>query len=157
MKRPSRGDKRFRAGVGAVIVNSSGQVLALERRDVAGAWQLPQGGVKRGETLDRALFREVREETGLYARHLAKTFEVPVWMGYELPRDLRSRKIGRGQVHKWFFLRLVGDERAIKLKRNGEFKAWRWCDFAELTASVIEFRRPVYVELVRIAAGQDAR
>lgn len=156
MKRQVQGGRRFRAGVGAAIFNTSGQVLALERRDVAGAWQLPQGGLKRGETLDQALFREVREETGLFPRHLEKKFEAPVWMGYELPGDLRSRKTGRGQVHKWFFLALVGDERAIKLKRHGEFKAWRWSDLADLAGSVVEFRRTVYLELVRMAAGRSA-
>jgi len=154
MTRTARGAKRFRAGVGAVTFNGSGQVLALERRDVAGAWQLPQGGLKRSEMPDQALFREIREETGLLPRHLEKKFEAPVWMGYELPADLRSKKTGRGQVHKWVFLELVGDERGIKLKRNGEFKAWRWCDLADLADSVVEFRRAIYLELVLMAAAR---
>src|SRR5438874_5948950 len=55
----------FRAGVGAVIVNSKGLVLAMERVDIPGAWQLPQGGIERSEEPLRAAFREVAEETGI--------------------------------------------------------------------------------------------
>jgi type I restriction enzyme M protein len=35
----------FRAGVGAMIVNREGRVLILERRDIPGSWQMPQGGL----------------------------------------------------------------------------------------------------------------
>ncbi len=40
----------FRAGVVAVVTNSRDEVLAFERSDVPGAWQLPQGGIDVGET-----------------------------------------------------------------------------------------------------------
>ena len=147
--------KRFRGGVGAVIRNSKGQVLAFERQDLPGAWQLPQGGLALGETVDRALFREIREETGLSRRHVRKTFEVPFWIGYEYPSAASGTKKGRGQVHKWFFLELVGDERAIDVKPGGEFRAWRWCALSELVDSVAPFRRDVYLELARWAASAD--
>ena len=144
--------KRFRAGVGAVIMNRKGQVLAFERRDAPGAWQLPQGGLELDETVERALFREVREETGLSRRHLRKKFEAPVWLGYEYPSSNTSSKKGRGQVHRWFFLELVGHERSIDVKPGGEFTAWRWCTLSGLVDSVPPFRRGVYRELVRLAA-----
>ena len=144
--------KRFRAGVGAVILNKKGQVLAFERKDVPGAWQLPQGGLELGETVEQALFREIREETGLLRRHLRKKFEAPFWMGYEYPSGNTGNKKGRGQVHKWFFLELVGHERAIDVHPGGEFSAWRWCRLSELVDTVPSFRRGVYLELVRMAA-----
>ena len=148
--------KRFRAGVGAVIMNRKGQVLAFERRDTPGAWQLPQGGLKLGESVERALYREVREETGLLRRHLRKTFEAPFWIGYEFPPGAGTKK-GRGQVHKWFFLTFIGDESAIDLSRCIEFTAWRWCSLQALAKSVPPFRRGVYLELVRLAARKDSK
>ncbi len=38
-------EEYFRAGAGAVVINREGLVLALERADIPGAWQLPQGGL----------------------------------------------------------------------------------------------------------------
>lgn len=51
----------FRAGVGAVITDQTGKVLALERRDVSGAWQLPQGRLETEEEPLEAVKREILE------------------------------------------------------------------------------------------------
>ena len=53
-------------GVGAVIVQG-GEVLIVKRKydPLAGQWSLPGGGVELGETLEDAVVREMREETGL--------------------------------------------------------------------------------------------
>ena len=52
--------------VGAVIVDA-GRVLLIKRGQppLQGRWSLPGGVVEVGETLQEALVREVREETGL--------------------------------------------------------------------------------------------
>ena len=53
--------------VGAVITNGSDvHLLRRPRSDfLGGIYELPSGNVEPGETLDTALRREVREETGL--------------------------------------------------------------------------------------------
>jgi 8-oxo-dGTP diphosphatase len=50
--------------VAATVVNDSGQVLAVRRRDT-GQWEPPGGVLELGETIEEGLIREVREETGL--------------------------------------------------------------------------------------------
>jgi 8-oxo-dGTP diphosphatase len=54
----------FRIGVFAVIFNYEKQILLGHRRDIDW-WNLPGGGMESGETVDEAVCREVREETGL--------------------------------------------------------------------------------------------
>ena len=95
----------FRAGVGGVIVDQRGRVLAFQRSAIPGAWQLPQGGIEEDEEPIDALWRELREETGLTADNVELVGEVPEWLGYLLPVGDQSEKTGRGQVHKWFVLR----------------------------------------------------
>ena len=53
-------------GVGAVIVED-GKVVIVKRRyePLAGRWSLPGGALELGETLETAVAREMREETGL--------------------------------------------------------------------------------------------
>jgi putative (di)nucleoside polyphosphate hydrolase len=139
----------FRANVGAVIVDGGGRVLAFRRARAAGeAWQLPQGGLEPGETPRAAVYREVREETGIDARHLELLAETAGWLSYELPEQYRSAKTGRGQTQKWFLFRFTGSDRDIRPDED-EFTAFRWMQTAELLAAVVAFRRPVYERLLQ--------
>ncbi len=53
-------------GVGALIVDNDKIVLVRRHKEPArGEWSIPGGLVKLGETLEGAVVREAREETGL--------------------------------------------------------------------------------------------
>ena len=139
----------FRAGVGAIIQKEDGKVLSLERKDIPGAWQLPQGGLDQGESPIEAVRREILEETGIEPKHLELVGEASRLLAYELPLESRSQKIGRGQVQYWFLFRFTGPDEAITLGDHKEFKDWKWIAMDELIAKVVIFKQPVYQELVR--------
>ncbi|HWR40537.1 MAG TPA: RNA pyrophosphohydrolase [Patescibacteria group bacterium] len=143
-------DNVFRANVGAMIINSRGQVLALERAGIENAWQLPQGGLEPGEEPWQGVLREVREETGLQPECLERLAEHPEWLAYELPPDKRTPKVGRGQVQKWFLLRLraeYGETIPLEKATDAEFSDWKWMEFDKLVDIVVGFRQPLYRRL----------
>lgn len=136
----------FRASTGALILNQDGKVLALERLYIKDAWQLPQGGLEENESPVDAIYREIREETGLNDRDLQLLAEHPEWLAYELPEEMQSDKLGRGQVQKWFVFRLNSSEDNINLETDGhqEFAAWKWMKFDKLIMITVPFRKSIY-------------
>ena len=132
----------FRANVVAVVTNDKGRVMAFERSDVPGAWQLPQGGLDAGETPEEAAWRELGEETGLTKRDVELVAEFPDWTAYELPSG--PRKNGRiGQVQRWFTFKVKHDD--VEPVPDGvEFTAWKWVKREWLVDQVVDFRRRSY-------------
>jgi len=145
---------RYRPNVAALVVNSVGNLLICERLTLPGAWQFPQGGVDAGESLEEALFREVREEVGLDASH----YEV---MGrregyrYLYPEQVRGKKLRKhgnhGQEQTYFLCRLKSDSPPVNVKqKQQEFRAYRWILPQEFDLDWLpDFKRDVYREVMR--------
>jgi len=136
----------FRAGVGIVVTDGRGHVLALERADLAGAWQFPQGGLEAGEEPLDAALRELWEETGLTAADVELVDQTSDWLPYELPAPYRSAKTGRGQVQRWFLFQTEGGTIVLAPGPAGgsEVRAVAWTSFDTLIDGVVEFRADVY-------------
>lgn len=137
----------YRPCVGVVLTHTDGRVFAGQRSDMATpAWQMPQGGIDKGETPVEAALRELREETGVRKRHVTVLAETAEWLPYDLPADvLPYRGKYRGQTQKWVLMRLNAPDHAIDLAHEDvEFSDWRWMTGAELLALIVPFKRPIY-------------
>lgn len=144
MPRPS---KYFRAGAGAVIADGRGRVLALERADIHGAWQFPQGGLEDGEKPLDAVFREIEEETGITRDALKLVAQYPDPLAYELPVAAQSLKTGMGQVQFWFLFKTKAPSFDIRLPTHGEFRSASWLPFDRVLSGVVNFKKPIYRKL----------
>jgi putative (di)nucleoside polyphosphate hydrolase len=140
----------YRRGVGIVLVNDRGKVFVGERADARGAWQMPQGGIDKGETPRRAAFREMLEETGTDKAEIVAVTKR--WLRYELPKALLGtawRGKYRGQEQKWFLMRFTGTDRDIDIAtEHPEFVAWKWLTFTRLPKVIVPFKRELYEQVV---------
>jgi putative (di)nucleoside polyphosphate hydrolase len=118
-------------------------VLAFERSDVADQWQLPQGGIERGEAPGDAAWRELGEETGLGGDDVELVGEHPEWTVYEWPERVRRNGRRLGQAQRWFMF-AVRDDGVVPRPDGVEFVSWKWVEPAWLVGQVVDFRRDVY-------------
>lgn len=151
----------FRANVGIIILNDRGQAF-WGRRIGMSAWQFPQGGVNPEESLEAAMFRELREEVGLEPHHVEIIGCTRHWLRYRLPRRFiryDQKPLCIGQKQRWYVLRLVTDETMVDLKSNPEpeFDQWRWIDYWDSLSSVVAFKRGVYQQALGELAPLIAR
>ncbi len=147
-------DLPYRANVGAVLFDAQGRVFVGRRADqaLAGAWQLPQGGIDGDEEPRVAVFRELQEEIG--TADATVLGEHPEWLTYDLPDNILGKAFGgryRGQRQRWFALRFLGQDSDIRLDldKHPEFDAWRWAALEELPGLAVPFKRPIYEVLVQ--------
>lgn len=161
----------YRPCVGIMLLNRDGLVFIGKRKREAGpehvddrhAWQMPQGGIDRGEDPYVAALRELQEETNVTSTKLLA--EAPDWFAYDLPGPVAGRAWRgkyRGQTQRWFALRFVGEDSEIDIHapaggHKAEFEAWRWERMDRLPDLIIPFKRPVYERVVEafrpLAAG----
>jgi putative (di)nucleoside polyphosphate hydrolase len=156
-------DLPYRRNVGVALFNRDGLVFIGRRKKRRGGmelvvgheWQMPQGGVDKGEGPLAAARRELFEETN--ASSVSLIAEAPDWLSYDLPPEaLVGRWKGRyrGQTQKWFAFRFEGEDSEIDIDRPGggafdpEFEAWRWAPLETLADLVVPFKRPVYEAVV---------
>jgi len=141
----------LRIGVGAIVLNRENKIFVGKRVDnPIDKWQMPQGGVDKGENFISAMKRELKEETSIQNIKILK--QLDQWFEYELPKNLLGiiwKGKFRGQKQKWFIVRFVGKETEINLKtKHPEFIEWKWVEIEDLTKVIVDFKKNVYEKLV---------
>jgi len=145
---------KYRPAAGIAVFNAKGEVFLGRRKKASGpyVWQMPQGGIDKGEKPRHAAIRELVEETGITKEMIEPLGKVNDWLFYDFPEGFKYSKRARGwsgQRQKWFAFRFVGKEKHINLAahRQIEFTDWRWASLSTATKLVVPFKRPVYERL----------
>lgn len=142
----------YRKGVGAVLFNKDGRVFVAQRIDTPGdAWQMPQGGIDKGEDPADAVMRELEEEIG--TNHAEIIEETKGWLYYDIPDGLSRTLWGgkyKGQRQKWFALRYLGhdDHIDIQAHHHPEFSEWKWVALDQVPDLIVPFKQSLYKDIV---------
>ena len=142
----------MRIGVGIILLNNHNHVFVGKRKDnPVDKWQMPQGGVDKGEDFITAMKRELAEETSIknikILKQINRTYE------YELPDNLVGiiwKGKFRGQTQKWFITKFLGEDSEINLNtKHQEFIDWKWIDPKKLPDIIVSFKKNLYVNLLK--------
>lgn len=144
--------KSYRPNVGIMLLNNAGDVFVAHRVDTREkAWQMPQGGIDKGEDEYAAALRELFEETGVSSVEMIA--ESTRWYSYDFPAGVNfvseKKKKFAGQTQKWFLFQFTGGESEIRIDRpDAEFNAWKWVPAEQVVDLIVEFKRAVYEQVV---------
>jgi putative (di)nucleoside polyphosphate hydrolase len=153
-------DLPYRPCAGMCVINRAGLVFigrrinGPEHVDNTHVWQMPQGGIDKGEDPQPAALRELYEESNI--RSVKKLGEIKDWLIYDIPREIVGQAWNgkyRGQKQKWYALRFIGDDSEIDIAHPAgghepEFVEWRWEPMRNLPDLVVPFKRPTYERVV---------
>ena len=146
-------NKSYRLGVGIMLLNSEKKVFVGKRVDSKKkAWQMPQGGINKGETEEEAAIRELYEETGI--KKIEIISKSKKFFKYKIPLSLKKNLWNNkyvGQKQKWFVMQFNGIEnKDINLNvSKSEFSDWKWIHIKDLEKSIVAFKKKMYKKIIK--------
>ena len=140
----------YRHGVGMMVFNDKKQIFVGKRIDNQEAWQMPQGGVDKGENVETAAKRELYEETGIQSIRIIKKSDKEYI--YDLPDHLLG-KIWKGkykgQKQTWYLMKFLGPDSEINInQKHPEFNEWKWVSIDELPNIIVSFKKDLYQAVI---------
>ena len=143
----------YRPAAGIMLLNREGKVFVAQRLDSSlEAWQMPQGGLDKGEDPTDGALRELEEETGIPPRLVEIIARAPQELYYDLPDDMLGKiwkGRWRGQRQSWFLARFTGRDEDVNIDTaDPEFRAWKWADPQELPAMIVPFKKKLYQDVL---------
>ena len=136
-----------------MLLNGERKVWVGARIDNdADAWQMPQGGIDKGEEPWDTALRELEEETGVAPHLVEKISQCPERLKYDLPPELRGKLWKgkwKGQDQDWYLARFLGTDADVNIATaHPEFREWKWIDPQQLPDLIVPFKRELYRQLL---------
>ena len=134
------------------MLNNENKIFVGKRKDnPSNKWQMPQGGIDKGEDYITAMKRELYEETSIKSIEILT--EIDGFFEYELPKNLVGiiwKGKYRGQKQKWFITKFLGEETEINLNtKYAEFIEWKWIIPKMLPEVIVDFKKDLYNKLLK--------
>lgn len=154
-------DLPYRPAAAIMLLNAEGKAWVGQRLDNAlDAWQMPQGGLDKGEDAEDGALRELEEETGIPRRLVRVIARAGEELFYDLPDDLQGKLWKgryRGQRQTWFLARFLGIDADVNIATpDPEFRAWKWAEPADLPGMIVPFKRKLYEDVLAAFAAHLA-
>lgn len=149
-------DYLYRKGVGIMVLNKNKEIFVGKRIDnKSDAWQMPQGGIDTNEDEEKAMKRELEEETGITNIKIIATSDG--YFYYNLPYRLQKKFWGGkylGQRQRWYLVEFLGDDKDINVDtREPEFSKWKWVNNEKLVKVIVPFKKELYVDVLEEFKG----
>ncbi len=143
----------YRPAAAVMLLNAENKVFVAQRIDSSlDAWQMPQGGLDKGEDAKAGALRELEEETGIPPRLVEIVAQASRELLYDLPPEMHGKMWGGkygGQKQAWFLARFLGSDTDINLDtEHPEFKAFQWVDPWRLPDLIVRFKRQLYEDVL---------
>lgn len=150
-----------RQAVRVVLIDARETVLLLHTRDLSdrnfsSAWELPGGGVEKGESFFAAVYREIKEETGIEldkASVAAPTWRRDVLYTYRGERRLQHECITLVRIPD--AAPAVSLSQRVALESEDHFEHRWWSPPEIASAHELFFPRSLPTQLPRLLQGEE--
>lgn len=124
----------YRKGVSAIIKNKNNEFLLVNLNSFEDKFfAIPGGGVEDGESLEEAVYREIKEELGIFEKSLVRKgkSEIPLRFIFKTPKINSKGEEYIGSERYFFGFSFIGEDNEILLQKE-EVRAYKWVAFEDL-------------------------
>lgn len=133
-QKTKKGSDNFRKGVSALIMNQNQQLLLVNLKSFEEKfYAIPGGGTEEGETLENAVYREIKEELNISRKSLNPigSCKDPIKLLFKTKKLIRNGVEYTGMERYFFGFIFTGKEDEIILQSE-EIRSYKWVGFADL-------------------------